>query len=226
MEAASNRGIRASRSAWISIHDDDDSWHPDFLGRTTTHLQKTPTARNVQGVVTQTTRIVEEIAGNDITRIHSHSFNPDLRSISILRMAQENTFPPISFLFDRKTATEVGLFNEALPVLGDWEFNLRFLLHANIDVIPQELAFYHHRTPSNTPQNYGNTVTEQDLLHRETEQKLIKSWAQHLSPPHPGLHALTAYARNTLLLKRENNILDSTNMALRQETSHYQINPL
>ena len=42
MEAASNAGLAASNSTYIAIHDDDDSWHPDFLLRTVTFLEADP----------------------------------------------------------------------------------------------------------------------------------------------------------------------------------------
>jgi glycosyltransferase involved in cell wall biosynthesis len=38
MEAASNAGIHASTGEFVVIHDDDDSWHPDFLRETVDYL--------------------------------------------------------------------------------------------------------------------------------------------------------------------------------------------
>ena len=37
--AAANRGIEAGTGEFIAIHDDDDTWHPEFLARTVEHLQ-------------------------------------------------------------------------------------------------------------------------------------------------------------------------------------------
>jgi glycosyltransferase involved in cell wall biosynthesis len=45
MEAASNAGIAACDSDYIVIHDDDDSWCPDFLERTVAFLDGPEGAR-------------------------------------------------------------------------------------------------------------------------------------------------------------------------------------
>ena len=39
MEAASNAGIKATNGELIVIHDDDDTWHPDFLKKCVCVLQ-------------------------------------------------------------------------------------------------------------------------------------------------------------------------------------------
>ena len=70
-----------------------------------------------------------------------------------------NSFPPISFLYKREIYDKVGGYNESLPVLGDWDFNIRFLRVADIGVIPELLARYHHRDTITDANNaYGNTV--------------------------------------------------------------------
>ena len=38
MQNASNYGIQQSQSKYLCIHDDDDSWHPDFLRTTLAHM--------------------------------------------------------------------------------------------------------------------------------------------------------------------------------------------
>jgi hypothetical protein len=60
-------------------------------------------------------------------------------------MACGNFFPPIAFVFRREVLERIGGFNETLPVLGDWFFNLEFLLEDDIAVLPEPLARYHHR---------------------------------------------------------------------------------
>ena len=64
---------------------------------------------------------------------------------------------PISFVFRREIFTEIGLYNEELPVLGDWEFNLRFIAKHDIFVIQKPLANYHHRL-STVKKILGNSI--------------------------------------------------------------------
>ncbi len=156
MEAASNVGLRARDSRHVVIHDDDDSWEPDFLAATTAILDGQADGR-VAGVITHSVRIDERILGDRVEIDRRAPYNDWVRSITLFRMAGGNMFPPISFLFRRSVLDEVGYYREDLPVLGDWEFNLRFLARHDIAVLPRPLALYHHR-PSNTDPAYANSI--------------------------------------------------------------------
>jgi len=158
MEAASNIGIAASDSDYIVIHDDDDSWEPGFLSNCLQLLQE---RNSYQGVITLTTSVTEQIEGATVTRLDSRAFNSHLNSVDLSHIAIRNQFPPISFLFSRDIYNEVGGFNENMPVLGDWDFNLRFLMKADIGLVPEYLANHHIRVTdpdSESAGEYGNTV--------------------------------------------------------------------
>jgi hypothetical protein len=77
-------------------------------------------------------------------------YNDWVRNVQLSEMACGNFFPPIAFLFRRAVLDRIGGFNEALPVLGDWFFNLEFLLEDDIAVLPEPLARYHHRDRGDT----------------------------------------------------------------------------
>jgi glycosyltransferase involved in cell wall biosynthesis len=166
MEAASNLGIARVTSEFIAIHDDDDSWEPDFLRRTVEYLRQ-PSAQRYGGVATWST-YVSELSTPEGPAIKSRRpFRTD-RVVHFIEMARNNLFPPISFLFRRKVYERIGGYNEALPVLGDWDFNLRFLLEADIAVIREPLANYHHRDLQPDPA-FGNSVIEDRDRHLEFE---------------------------------------------------------
>lgn len=163
MEAASNCGLRDSRGDLIVVHDDDDSWQPDFLEEAKAYLDSKPYPE-IAGVVSHSIRVLEKL-GQDgsVETIERVEFNSWLESVSLGRMAGENCFPPISFLYERRVLDVIGMYREDLPVLGDWDFNLRFLLHFDIGVIPKNLANYHVRhAPKGT---YGNSVTSGHSSH-------------------------------------------------------------
>ena len=156
MEAASNAGIRSCESEYIVIHDDDDSWEPDFLRRTVEFLEHEPI---FAGVITHTLLVNEVIENGTVRTTSSYNFKPWLKSIYIMEMLMVNSFPPISFLYKRGMYDRIGGYDESLPVLGDWDFNIRFLMKADIGVIPEMLARYHHRdTITDADDVYGNTV--------------------------------------------------------------------
>lgn len=156
MEAASNDGMRKSCSEYAVIHDDDDTWEPNFLKYTVEFLDNN---QSHIGVVTHSKRIDEEITDTKVNVISESSFNTHLSGIRLSDLSFNNNFPPISFLFRRSCYDEIRGFDETLPVLGDWDFNLRALLVGDIGLIPMMLANYHFRAP-NTQANeaYGNTV--------------------------------------------------------------------
>ena len=156
MEAASNAGICNSASRWIVIHDDDDSWDPMFLKKTTEFLSKN--SEIYDGVITGTLLITEEISGDNVYEHSRQPYQDWVKNVQIAEMATGNFFAPIAFVFSREIYDKIGGFDRTLPVLGDWDFNLRFLLEANIGVIDQHLAYYHHRVAGVTTSSYSNSV--------------------------------------------------------------------
>jgi glycosyltransferase involved in cell wall biosynthesis len=156
MEAASNAGVAARNSRYVVIHDDDDSWSPEFLEATTGFLEDNP---HYGGVVTQAVKVEERLTGQAVQVTGRRIYNPNLHHIRMADLATQNLFPPISFLFRRWLYDEVAGFDESLPVLGDWDFNLRCCLAADLAVIPRPMANYHFRElQSGADGRYGNTV--------------------------------------------------------------------
>ncbi|AHV99274.1 glycosyltransferase family 2 protein [Paenibacillus sabinae] len=156
MEAASNIGIRSVDSTYVVIHDDDDSWQPDFLNKTVACLENV-SVKSIKGAVTYSTRYIETISGDKVHVKYTEPFNTWLDSITLYRMAAGNVFPPISFIFRREVLDEIGYFREDLPVLGDWDFHLRFLSKYDIFLIKECLANYHHRLEVRSGE-YSNSV--------------------------------------------------------------------
>ena len=155
MEAASNAGIRNSNSEWIVIHDDDDSWHSNFLKHTTHFLRRNRGLYS--GVITGTLYITEEILGENVIEHDRVPYQDWVKSVQLAEMATGNFFAPIAFVFEREIYNKVKGYDPKLPVLGDWDFNLRFLLEADIGVIDDQLAYYHHR-PAAVAGSYSNSV--------------------------------------------------------------------
>lgn len=159
MEAASNKALRRSEAKYIGIHDDDDTWHRDFLAETTAFLESKPT-NSFRGVAVHTSRVVEQMQSNgSVRKISEERFNHWADFISLYRMAASNIFPPISFVYERQVLDDIGYYREDLPVLGDWDFHLRFLVQYEIGLIKKTLAYYHHRINLQSHGDvYSNTV--------------------------------------------------------------------
>lgn len=156
MEAASNLGIRHSQSEFVLIHDDDDSLCPEFLQSSLLYLQEHAWP-GLRGVVTHSTAIEEQLEGGAVVETRRYLHRDLAGCIDIASMAEVNLFPPIAFLYRREVFDEIGGYDEDLPVLGDWDFNLRFLARYEIGVLSQALANYHLR-PANTATGEGNSL--------------------------------------------------------------------
>jgi glycosyltransferase involved in cell wall biosynthesis len=169
MEAASNMGIASCDSDYIIIHDDDDSWELGFLTKCLQFLQD---QGNYKGVISLTATVKEQVEGATVIKLDSRPFNSHLKSVDLAHISIRNQFPPISFLFSRDIYNEIGGFSEDMPVLGDWDFNLRFLMKADIGLVPEYLANHHIRiTEPGSEGAYGNTVVSGLDTHLEFESQ-------------------------------------------------------
>lgn len=144
MEAAANAGLRACDSEFVVILDDDDTWHPEFLRESAAVLSE-PASAWMGGVTCHARRVLERIENGEILFEKDEDYNSWMEAVSLDRMLAENHIATCAFLYRRAIHDEIGWYNETLPVLGDWEFLIRFLLTAEIGVIPRPLAYYHQR---------------------------------------------------------------------------------
>ncbi|MCD6035919.1 MAG: hypothetical protein K0R63_1660 [Rickettsiales bacterium] len=165
MEAASNRGISASKSTYVTIHDDDDAWHPDFLKTTVSAIESNQLLPNLGGAVTTVIHIEEEIDGDTVSEVRRARCDAWVQEMTVWNIYAGNFFPPIAFLYKREAYnTMQRMYREELPVLGDWDFNLAFFQHFNITHIDQPHAYYHTRV-AGRHDIYSNTTTDGNYKH-------------------------------------------------------------
>lgn len=165
MGAASNQGIKASDSAYVAIHDDDDTWHSDFLQLTSAHLGASTHA----AVAVRTEIIWEQVEGEEIIEQGREVFSPDTHSFSLFEMLRYNRAVPISILYRRAIHDEVGYFREDLSATDDWEFLLRLAMttHSLGFLDGQPLAYWHQRRGAQGA--LANTVIARDSDHRRMD---------------------------------------------------------
>ena len=172
MEEASNRGLAATQSEYFAIHDDDDSWAARFLEVAVEEMHAHPSAA---AVVTGINRIHELYRDGKVRPMRAEDFFLNEERLTYMGMIGNNTFPPIAALFQRRLLQEVGEFDSSLPVLGDWEFNLRAVLAGGFVFVPERLANYHTRTPESETAS-GNSITVGIDLHHEVRGQLQRRW--------------------------------------------------
>lgn len=138
-----NESIDRVDSEYVAIHDDDDTWHPEFLAQTTKRLEES----GMMGVVTRTDKVTEELDGNSIKTHKTEQWMPDVKVISLYRQCIDNQLTPIAFVYRRDAYQGVGKYDPGLPIVGDWDFGIRFLQKYDVEFLDPgyALAFYHHR---------------------------------------------------------------------------------
>jgi len=165
-EAAMNAGVSASESTYLTIHDDDDTWAPTFLDQSVRHLANSAD----HGVAVRTEVVYEHVDGDEITVDRREILASDLSQISLAEMLRHNYAPPISLLYRRDVHDAVGLYDETLPVLADWEFNLRLLSRFTVGFIDgPPLAFWHQRPASVGDEGNSVVTAQQDHARCEIE---------------------------------------------------------
>jgi len=143
MEAASNIGIASCDSTYIVVLDDDDTWHNDMLQNVSDHFLKLSHIDSLAGVMTQVTYIHEKVVNDKIIETGRGYPHRGRTGISIKEICYFTATH--SFFFKRSAYDAIGKFREDLEVLGDFEFNLRFIRKFDIVLLPKALAFYHIR---------------------------------------------------------------------------------
>ena len=118
-----------------------------------------------------------------------------VESIELFAAGSDNPFAPIAFVYRRAVHEQIGLFNERFSVVGDWDFNLRFLARFEIGVIDRRLANYHwrHRCGGTI---YANTVTDARDEHARKSAELRNHYLREdLRAGHLGMGYLMSSAR-------------------------------
>lgn len=143
MEAAANLGAQQGSGEFVVVHDDDDTWHPEFLARTVAALDAQPAA---VAVAVRTTIIRERLEGDKVTELSRTTWDPPGDVITLFDMLLTNRVVPISLLVRRSVYETIGWYDPALKAVGDWEFNLRLTRHGHVPFLgDQALAFWHQR---------------------------------------------------------------------------------
>ena len=139
MEAASNAGLAATDSEFVAIHDDDDLWAPEFLERTVGALRASE-------ALICSTRVVEryerETPEGEFEVYEERIFHDGLPGFGLQFLYRTNRTVPIGILYRRRLHERVGFYDESLPVVGDWEFNLRAAAVTEVLLVDEPLAYW------------------------------------------------------------------------------------
>ena len=140
--AAAQYGLDAVTGEYLALHDDDDTWHPDFLQRCTRFLDSTP---ELAAVMARTEVVHEEPDGEGgWQESRREILTPEIHDMSLLELLVINKAVPIGCLYRINALRAIGGFDTTLPVVEDWELHLRLARQQPLGFIDGEpLAFWH-----------------------------------------------------------------------------------
>ena len=184
--AALNAGLAATSSPLVAVHDDDDSWHPDFLTRTVGHLLATA---DDMGVAVRTEVVFERVDGTEVVEERREILAADNHAVTLFDMILRDYAPPISVIYRRSVHDTTGPYDQRLPVLEDWDFMLRLVSRYRVGFIDGEpLAFWHQR-PGATGDD-GNSVAPESGEHQRWDTVIRDMWLRRDLAAGAGLGAL------------------------------------
>jgi len=161
-------GVADSQVEFTAIHDDDDTWAPEFLSRTVAWLDLHPE----QVAVAVPTDIVEERIDDDgIVVLDQQSIRPPFQRISLFDLILAAHIPPIGLLYRRAAVEAVGGFDDSLSVLGDWDLMLRLAGSGPIGYLDGETLAYWRQRPLSEGALANSVIGDLDL-HRQTDREL------------------------------------------------------
>lgn len=153
---ALNQAIQAVDSEFITILDDDDSWHPEKLKTVDDYFKHYP---DTQAAVVKMDIVVEDIQDKKIVKKEQY-LHPDSGDgeINLYKQCTRNYLSNGAITYRRSLYEALNGYDEQLRTAEDWDFGLRTLLKVDVEFIRSEssLVYYHQRPTQKGTE--GNSV--------------------------------------------------------------------
>jgi glycosyltransferase involved in cell wall biosynthesis len=164
MESAANQGVSGTSAPYLSIHDDDDTWAPDFLETTVRALDE---AAEAVAVAVNTEIVIESIeAGGSIVERERRPYPAPMEIVTLYDLLITNRVVPISLVIRRSVIEQVGGYDERLPVVGDWEMNMRLATQGDIIYVPGPPRAFWRQRPDSADSSANSVFAGADLHER------------------------------------------------------------
>jgi glycosyltransferase involved in cell wall biosynthesis len=134
--AARNTGIKASKGNYVAFQDSDDEWYPEKLQLQTAVLFKAPLE---VGVCYSSFIRINKDKRQVIPKGNSHKFEGYI----FKKMLRDNFVTTQTALVKKKCFDRIGMFDESLPRLQDWELWLRISKYYDFIYLSKPLVVAH-----------------------------------------------------------------------------------
>ncbi|AUB82424.1 glycosyltransferase [Candidatus Thiodictyon syntrophicum] len=136
-QATRNAAIAASDSEFVGLLDQDDAWWPEKIERQLARMDADPAL----GLCYTDTRGVTP-AGREIPERHNPLQVPLDQTEALGRLLRVNIMAASSVLLRRRVLEQVGTFDPAYHLAGDWDLWLRVAAETPIAAVPEVLIDY------------------------------------------------------------------------------------
>ena len=170
---ARNIGILASSADYIAFLDDDDLRLPGSLDLQVEALRNNPSAGFVCGAM---------LTADQKGRLTGEVLSPDHQSGDVFWQLLELEFPvmPISVVIRRECFTSVGLLNESLSGIDDWDILVRIAELYPVVILDKPVSIYRKPTPSS---GQGSSIQSQHLSRAARHQLRLLGLPRAQSAP-------------------------------------------
>jgi glycosyltransferase involved in cell wall biosynthesis len=158
---ARNTGLRAATGDLIAFLDSDDTLTPDSIERRVRALEQNADYDAVYSDVLMVNEDCQPLA-----RYSKIEPGPRPSGLILLELARHNLMPIHAFMFRRRCLDEIGLFDEALQSLEDYDFWLRMAGAFRFLYLDEPLACYRVHSGMITTMQRERRLADGLALHR------------------------------------------------------------
>jgi len=170
LSAARNKGIKKSKGELIALLDSDDYWHPDKLKEQVKLYRKVKHKK--VGLIDTYTTIIDE--NNNIERVLARKKSGDVFKKLLFRNLINQ---PSSVIITREALSKIGLFNEELPAVEDWEMWVRIASQFLVYTVPKNLTYYYKHSG-----NMSNNFVRMHRLSQMAVNSVIDKFRNLIKP--------------------------------------------
>lgn len=183
--AAANRAIEQAVGEYIALHDDDDSWADDYLEVVAQKLD-----RNLDAVAAAVpSEIVhEKVKGDRIVEISRSRYEPAGQQVLLFDLLRANHLTTNGLLIRRSAFEQIGLYDEELRSVEDWELHLRLIRLGQVLFVDGPARAYWHQRPGSIGSHSNSVYGDSDEHFRF--DRLVRDRALHQYVDNHGMGAL------------------------------------
>lgn len=177
--AARNRGIREARGRYFALLDSDDEWLPEKLALQVELFESGPDRLGLVYTGVESVRN-GQVTSLDIPTVRGHVLREMLVS-NVIHGGGSNA------MIRRDVISTIGLFDEHLPAMEDYEFFLRISRFYEIDFVPAPLIRFHNddvKSRERRSLDFAANMRARDIVFTRNRHEMRQAGVEHLFLAH------------------------------------------